>query len=279
MEVPPDGTGTVVAVLDSGIQRDHLAFSNDDKVLLCKNFVDPNDNDCEDVNGHGTQCAGLACGLPFEGVDGVGVSHDFASCAPGARLMVCKVTHDYCEKEDISGAMVAALTFITEHNSRAENEDKKVDVVSISIGFPSFNNKIALAVHEALQKDIIVVCCANNEGTKVSNPIFYPGRLGQVLCIGACDNTGQPANFSSEGREIDFLDIGVDVLVPISSKFTATGKRFLINEVILDNGTSFSTPLVAGLICRLLQDLKRLSTGRNASLFEDMHNVWCMRSP
>ena len=274
-ELPP-GTGTVLAVLDSGIQRDQRAFSNsevsfDDKVLLCKNFMDPDDEDCEDVFGHGTECAGLACGLSFKGVDedGEPLPKEFNSPAPGAKLMVCKIGNGDGSEEDLLEAIIASLKFIIEFNSEDENEDKKVDVVSISLGFDSFNKDLALAIQEAVAKDIIVVCCASNDGANFSNPITYPGRLGHVLCIGACDNNGQPAKFSSEGREVDFVELGTDVWAPTISHRD--------NEMVVLNGTSYSTPSVAGLICVLLQDLKRLSTDRNQFLWEDMHNVWCMR--
>ena len=275
-EEPPRGTGTVLAVLDTGIQRDHRAFSNsevtfDDKVLQCKKFVDPDDEDCEDYFGHGTECAGLACGLSFKGLDEDG-KPEFNSPAPGAKLMVCKIGN-YDSDEGLLEAIIAALKFIIEFNSEDENKDKKVDVVSISLGFNSFNKDLALAIQEAVSKDIIVVCCASNDGANFSNPITYPGRLGHVLCIGACDNNGQPAKFSSEGREVDFVELGTDVWVPTISREIIHRD----NKMVVQSGTSYSTPSVAGLICVLLQDLKRLSTDRNQLLLEDMHNVWCMR--
>ncbi len=92
------GEGTVVAILDTGIQRNHRAFSNydiefEEKVVLCKNFVGgQEEEECDDLAGHGTQCAGLACGLSFEGVDEDGDllpgNAKFNSSAPGAKLMV-----------------------------------------------------------------------------------------------------------------------------------------------------------------------------------------------
>ena len=267
------GNGTVLAVLGSGIQQNHCAFSNsevpvDEKVLKCKNFINP-DEDCEDAHGFGTECAALACGLICDGLNKKGSPIRFYSYAPGARLMVCKVTlgPSFAEFTPV----MDALKYIIDYNSKDENQDKLIDVVSLSLAAVSFNKDFALAVSELVAKDIIMVCSASNDGANLSNPIAYPGCLGHVLCIGACDESGKPTKFSSEGREIDFVELGQDVLVPTIS----IGKDLF--KMTVRSGTAYSTPIVAGIICALLQDLKRLSTGTNQSLWKKMHNVWCMR--
>jgi len=287
------GAGTVVAILDTGIQKKHRAFNSYDipeerKIILCKNFIESEDEDgdrmeendteenCGDVMGHGTACAGLACGFTFNGVDENGDvlpgNQEFSSPAPGARLMVCKIGQgdDTDESEDLIEASIRALKFIVDFNSKAQNKDKKVNVISISFALKCFNKDLARAVHQAIDNDIIVVCCASNDGANLANPIGYPARLGHVLCIGACDKHGQPANLSSEGREVDFVELGEKIWAPVSSDLRD-------NEVAVLNGTSFATPSIAGLICVLIQDLKRLSTEENQFLWEEMHNVWCMR--
>ena len=273
------GTGTVVAILDTGIQYDHLAFSNHvvafkDKVIEHRNFLNPED-ECEDYNGHGTECAGMACGLSFKGIgerqSGGEVFYQFNSPAPGARLMVCKIGHD--EKDDKQASLKAtvdALKYIVSYNKIHTNADSKVDIISISFSYDTFDKQLAMAIQEAISTDIIVVCCASNDGMRTQNPISYPGRLGHVLCIGACDQYGQPAKFSSVGKEVDFVELGEGVWVP------SVGYRN--DEVKVLDGTSYSTPAVAGLICRLLQDLRRLSvTYHYPDLYDDMHNIWCMR--
>ena len=69
---------------------------------------------------------------------------------------------------------------------------------------------------------------------------------------------------------MDFIELGYQVWAP---NISATRD----NEIAVLDGTSFSTPSVAGLICVLIQDLKRISADRGLTLWEDMHNVWCMR--
>ena len=82
----PDGAGTTIAILDTEINKKHQAFSNN-KIIECKNFVPGECDDCNDENGHGTQCAGVACGLERTSDDGVTLK----SAAPGAKLLVCKI--------------------------------------------------------------------------------------------------------------------------------------------------------------------------------------------
>ena len=181
--------------------------------------------------------------------------------------MVCKVGQGDStdDPEDLVEAVIEALKFIVEFNGQAQHQEK-VYVVSISLAFEFFRKHLAKAVHQAVDNDIIVVCCASNDGASLANPIGYPARLGHVLCIGACDEHRQPTSFSSEGREVNFVELGKKVWAPISSPFSD-------NEVaVLDE--SFATPSLAALIFILIQDLKRLST---EDIWEEMHNVWCMR--
>ena len=279
------GAGTVIAILDTGIAHNHQAFSSvyrevkfEDKVIETRDFVAGNgDHDCEDYYGHGTQCAGAACGLSFkgwgdeEGVDQPVGDYVFNSPAPGAKLLVCKICHDESEDEPaLIKATIKALDYIISRNKNTQNRQNFVNVISLSFGFDYFDWELASKIQEAVNTGIIIVCCASNDGSKIPNPISYPARLGNVLCVGACDKYGSPTQFSSQGREIDFVELGEDVWAP------TVGRRD--DTITAVSGTSFSTPSVAGLICRLLQDLKRLAnaTGQ-AWIYDKMHNVWCMR--
>lgn len=273
----PTGKGTTVAILDSGINAQHSTFKGGEDgtyklSLYSKSFVS---DDYSDQLGHGTQCAGLLCGSP----DNVGV-HDtlevmpFQGISPGAKVMVCKVVKDGTATADIQ-AVCDAVDHILKYNHQCVESgcfNEKVNVISMSFGMPFFNHSLTNKIQEAVYDDIIVVCAASNDGKKTSQPINYPARLGHVLCIGASTADGEPAGFSPVGREIDFLACGESIWAP------TTGTDAAYTNI---SGTSFAAPLVAGVVCQIVEDLKRLSgltsPVNGAPLWMLLHNVWCMR--
>jgi subtilisin family serine protease len=273
LQTLPTGRGTTVAIVDSGINSDHLAFRNNGSEFKInqhsRSFVG---GDVTDRIGHGTRCAGLLCGagdkITLHDVDQV---LPFRGIAPDAKVMACKVVPDGTEIADIE-AVCNAIDYIREYNQKCDQEgcvDAKVDVVSLSFGMDCFHHKLANKIQEALYDDIIIVCAASNNGRRTRNPITYPARLGDVLCIGACTEDGKPTGFSPVGRELDFLAQGETLWAP-----TIGGP----SAYQCVEGTSFAAPLVAGLVCLIIEDLRQLSVNdEGASLCDSMHNVWCIR--
>ncbi len=272
----PTGKCTTIAILDSGINIEHAAFQvgygSQLKISAhSKCFVgDP--EDVADRLGHGTQCAGLVCGSPdiIQLHNNANETAPFSSIAPDARVMVCKVVRDETEIADIQ-AVCSAIDHVISYNQTCEAIYDKVNVLSLSFGMEGFDSDLTKKIQEAVYEDIIVVCAASNNGRRGRQPITYPARLGHVLCIGACTANGKPTDFSPVGRELDFLANGEGVWVP-----TVGGS----SNYCVVNGTSFAAPLVAGLVCQLIEDLRRLSehcVGEEPALWRRVHNVWCVR--
>lgn len=255
-----DGGGTVIAIVDSGINPEHVAFSQ--RILWAQSFVPG--GGVADVLGHGTMCAGIACGARFEG--SVGTTEDWiGGVAPGAKLAVCKVVPDGSAQADL-GAVCDALDFIQNYN--ALNPNQPVNVISLSFGTPYFNRAICSRVHTLAGMGVVIVCAASNEGRLKTQPIAFPARLGHVLCVGSHCSSGRPSPFSAVGREIDFLAPGENVWAP-----SAGGPQ----AISCASGTSYAAPAVAGLICLVLQYLKYLSQVMDVPLYECAHSVWAMR--
>lgn len=258
----PTGSGTVVAILDSGVNRAHMSLAG--KVLPeSRSFVSQDSSDISDVLGHGTQCAGLACGLSTL-VDVNGQQLSFSGIATDASVLVCKVVPDGSKEADIS-AVCSALDYIAKLNPQLS-----VNVVSLSFGTPYYYESIGKRILSLLHSNIVIVCAASNDGRSKSQPISYPARMGDVLCIGACEaDTGEAARFSPVGREIDFLAPGKDIWAP--------GHRGE-SEFVSITGTSFAAPAVAGLVCCIIEDLKHLAVEVNStSVIQKAHNVWVIR--
>ncbi len=262
----PTGRGTTVAILDSGINISHNTFDSDDTKISkhSQSFVG---GGYDDILGHGTQCAGILCGSQDNIQMTTGDIIPFKGIATDAKVMVCKVVEDGTEGANFE-AVCNAIDRIMEHNQDCAEEDR-VNVISLSFGTPGFEHTLTKKIQEALYNDIIIVCAASNSGKKTRQPITYPARLGHVLCIGACSANGKPTDFSPVGRELDFLAQGEDIWAPTVGNDNAYCSIF---------GTSFSAPLVAGIVCQVIEDLRRLSvvTG-NPRVLSSMHNVWCMR--
>ncbi len=257
IDLLPNGAGTTIAILDSGINTTHTAFAQRIS-QASKSFVS---DSIEDVLGHGTQCAGLACGSE----DIIAIENHqllFQGIAPEAKVMVCKVVPDGTNQAS-TYAVNQALDHILEHNSTCSTHDR-VSVVSISLGKPTFDYPLSKKIQEVIYNDVIVVCAASNEGRKHKQSIMYPARLGHVLCIGSCNSYGGHSPFSPRGRELDFLAPGENVWAP-----TIGGPSMYASVT----GTSFAAPLVAGLVCQIVQDLR----DQQPLLIDQLHNVWGMR--
>ena len=273
------GEGKVVAIVDSGINETHPAFFEDgvnpltSKIVLAVNFNDDKGY-VTDVAGHGTVCAGVACGSGFETCHGIDRMEYPPGVAPKAKLVICKVRSKerYCHD-----AMVRAFEWIKEKCVGTNPPSGvHVDVVSYSIGRKTYSQKLERAISELIGAGVIVVCAASNDGHQRQQPIVYPARLGHVLCIGSHGAFGKPSEFSPVGQQIDFLAPGEDIVGP---------SRTERNAKIITSGTSYSSPAVAGLICVILEclgkekDLQR-DIRKHCKIADDQSNVfnqWVMK--
>lgn len=237
-----NGTGVTVAVLDTGVDSTHPDLLS--SVSSGKSFVS-GITSFNDDNGHGTFVSGLITS------DGLGDNPSLGS-APDAEIWAGKVL-------DSNGSgylsdIVAAINYIADP---ANNLD--VDVISMSLGtgppytykgkncdrvYPAMTN----AIKNAIAKDITVIAAAGNSG---NSGVGLPGCITNVITVGAIDFANSPAWFSSEGRSVDVVALGVS---DYSTVATIAGGGYGYGS-----GTSFSTPIVAGVIALIIQDDSTLS--------------------
>jgi subtilisin family serine protease len=119
-ECPFTGAGIVVAVLDTGIDCGHEAFSG--VKLITRNFTGEVD---EDIDGHGTHCAGTIFGRPVGGL-AIGV-------APGVgTALIGKILgKNGGSSEGVSQAMLWAF-----------QEGARVISMSLGIDFPGYQGTL-----------------------------------------------------------------------------------------------------------------------------------------
>ena len=231
-------------LFDTGINKDHPSF---ELRKLGENLLFQN-GPFDDEDGHGTICAGIACGDHFDDVIN-GTTIKCRGVAPDATLLIWKAY----KKANVD---IDVESLALELENMAEECDP--DVVVISCGTLSNNQRMQDAIKELDKKKIIVVCSVGNHGATEPN-ITYPAGYDQTIAVGAHDRMGHECNFSSvkrSGKNI-FLALGKDVVGPD-----------LKTSLTLDKGTSFAAPAIGGLICLLLEAFHKAC--------KDSHEMMCL---
>lgn len=132
------------------------------------------------------------------------------------------------------------------------------DIINTSLGYSTFDDptmnhlyeylngrslRISRAANLAVDKGIIVVCSAGNSGNDSWGHIVTPAEAEKVLAIGAVDAEGIIARFSSRGLPLEYAPPKPDVsAMGVNVAFVSTA-----GALVNGNGTSFSSPIVAGL--------------------------------
>ena len=224
------GAGVKVAVLDTGVYKDHLDLK--DNIIDCKDTTKRGiKKGCADRDGHGTHVAGTIAANA--GSDGKGIF----GVAPEAKLMAIKVCGPSgCWADDIAAGIRYAA-------------DNGANTISMSLGGDTQSSLIKGAIDYAVGEGVLVIAAAGNDGP-VDGSIDYPGANVKVIAVGAIDSWEDVPSWSSRGinngdyiveeREVEFGAPGVSV--------ESTWKD---GCYVVKQGTSMSTPHVAGLAAKL----------------------------
>lgn len=207
---------TVVAVLDSGVRTDHPDLAG--KLVSGYDFID-NDADPQDQVGHGTAVAGI---IAAAGNNNVGI----AGAAMDVAIMPVRVG-------DASGAPLGALVqgiyYAVDHGAT---------VINLSLGTDVDSAKLKDAIEYAYNHNVDVVSAAGNQAGGVA----YPANYQHTISVAATTADGHDvAPFSSRISR-------VDVSAPGMSVYTTSWSAAAGNGWQAESGTSFATPIVAGVV-------------------------------
>lgn len=292
-----DGDGVVVAVVDSGVDYNHVDIAGsmwDGGSEFPHHGYDcvSNDNDPMDEYCHGTHVAGI--------IAGQGVAGTQTGIAPGAKIMAVRVLDDTGYGTD--GQVIAGLEFALEHGA---------DIMNLSLGDPEVGpvgvyRDLFVTVKNA---GVVAAVAAGNVGDtqytyavpfnvecpgNCPPPWLHPdqvnlisGGTSAVICVGATDANDSHCGFSSvgpvtwaEGLHVgDYNDypyengnaakpglIRPDISAPgasVTSLNYQTGTGYVAYD-----GTSMATPCVAAVLALLLDADPELSPAELDSIIE-----------
>ena len=252
------GKGIHIAIFDGGFENAYRMAAFDSlyangQILGTKDFVEGDDFVYED-SGHGTDV--LSC-------MGAIMPHRLVGTAPDAQYYLFKTEDSKGEYWTEEFSWVAAAEYA---------DSLGVDIINSSLGYTQFNDtamnhdyhrdlngRTTIAARGAnigVNKGLIIANSAGNEGSRKWHYIGTPADAPNVLAIAATDASGAKANFSSVGPGADGL---------IKPNLAAQGRDAVVASplgmvVKMTNGTSFSSPILAGAIGALRQKFRAVHT-------------------
>ncbi len=243
------GENMLIAVLDAGFYNvDSLScfekLNNEGRVLGTYDFVEQ-EKEVYNDNTHGMMV--MSCmGSDLEG--------EIIGTAPDANYYLLRTEDAFSEN------------LIEEYNwiSGAEFADSVgADIINSSLGYTTFDYAVqnytynnldgrtspsSISATLASRKGIIVVNAAGNSGNGGWKHIGVPADADSILTVGGVDENEEMASFSSFGPTSDNrIKPSVCAQGENTSVINSSGK------VIKANGTSFASPILAGLVACLWQ--------------------------
>lgn len=242
-----DGTGVVVAAMDTGVDVRHADLSSSWRGGG-NSWYDPHKKTTApyDPSGHGTQVMGILVGGSKSGAP-IGV-------APGARWIAVKIFNDAGSAS--YSAIHLGFQWLLDPDGLPDTEDAP-HVVNNSWGLESAAGdciqEFRTDVQILREAGISLVFSAGNSGPRDSTSVS-PANYPESFAAGAVDQALVPADFSSLGPSACDGSVYPDVKAPGVSIYTAD-KTYggTYNLYTWATGTSFAAPHAAGAMA-LLKD-------------------------
>lgn len=243
------GTGKVIAIMDAGFPGVNTAqpfqrLRDNNQIVGGYDFVSRNSN-FYTGNSHGTLVLSTMGGYKDNALVGT---------APDAAYYLF-ITEDAASENPVEESLWVEA---------AERADSLgVDIVNTSLGYfefdnPSYNHTysemngatafISRGAEIAFSRGMIIVAAAGNEGGTSKPYIAVPADAVSVIAVGAVNATKVKASFSSIGPTSDGR-IKPDVM----AQGVASVLSNEFGTITTANGTSFSSPIMAGMIASLWQ--------------------------
>ncbi|GAM36684.1 hypothetical protein TCE0_018f05966 [Talaromyces pinophilus] len=225
-----------VAIIDSGIlshehcedlqELDPLIYGAQKRIIGRRSWVG-DESDCNDTCGHGTH-----------------VARQFLEVAPHADLIIAKVSSNMAVPLKHIHYVAEAIEWAVENHN--------ADIISLSLGLDQDHEGIDAILDRVLNlngrqgcRRRIIFAAASNRGSNRMRA--YPARKRGVICIHASEGDGDTGSFNPdpEQESDNFSTLGIDIMS------LHRGKPIYIS------GTSYATPIAAGIAANMLQFAKQ----------------------
>ena len=209
------GRGVTVAIVDSGVERDHPAIGGQ-LVRSVRIDIDGDevavvdDPDSGDVVGHGTACAGIIHGL-----------------APEAQLVSVRVLGPDNKGKGI--AFAHALDWVIR---------ERIAVANLSLS--SRNEALFATFHDLVDRAYFANCLFVCSASNVPGQESYPSLFSSVVSVAAHDIPDPLTYFYNPRPPVEFGAWGVAVPVAWSGAGSTVA-----------TGNSFAAPHITGMLARL----------------------------
>lgn len=264
------GQGLLIGVCDGGFpcvdrMQAFATLRAEGRLVASRDFVTPGTSV---FNGH--QHGTMVLGCMAAEVPGA-----YVGTAPKASYVLCRTENVDNETPTECYNWIAAMEYL---------DSMGADIVNTSLGYPGFDDcafdfsqsqldgrtaPMSRAADIAASRGMLAVIAAGNDGRNGSPSLSTPGDAERALTVGAVTLDGEVADFSSRGPTADGR---------IKPDITAVGEAASVVSAFgyLDhnNGTSFASPIAAGMMACLWQ---RMPEATPAQLCDSVRR-WGSRS-
>lgn len=271
------GNGVTVAVIDSGLNADHVdapvklgvgrhyyfreptsADTNldrfefiltDDKGQVIKDengnpkkFGFFSNNDTKDDTGHGTAVSGVIAANTNNGLAIAGI-------APNVTILPIRCfsnTPGYLG--GYSSNLIGGINYAISQGA---------NIINMSWGLKVHSEALQTAINSAANAGCILIAAAGNDS---NSSLRYPAAYPNVIGVGATDRWGNVPNFSQRNNTVHIFAPGVQIR---SLGFTTS------TAISNADGTSFSAPTVSAVAALMLEADPQLTHSDFAQLLSE----------